>query len=293
MPHRSHRSQKPPRAPAAGSGPPQRLQKLLASAGVGSRRECEQLIVDGRVEVDRKVVSELGAKADPQRQEIRLDGELLHLRRPVHFMLNKPPGVVSTHRDPAGRPRVVDLIDASERLFTVGRLDKSSQGLIVVTNDGQLANRLAHPRYEVTKTYVVTVAGTPGADDLRQLRAGVHLAEAFVRPVSVRVKRRGRHSTELEIVLAEGRNREIRRMLARQGHKVLTLNRIALGPLRLGDLPLGAHRQLTAREVAALRQATSRSSQRSGATERPQPDEMFTITPRPASIIAGTSARQT
>ena len=158
----------------------------------------------------------------------------------MYFVLNKPTGVVSTNSDPSGRPRVIDLVPYRGRLFTVGRLDLSSEGLILVTNDGELANRLTHPRYGVEKTYHAEVAGTLERGDLEKLRGGIHLAEGLARVERVRVKHQYKNSTLLEIVLAEGRNREVRRILARIGHKVLRLKRVALGPLRLAELPLGA-----------------------------------------------------
>lgn len=232
----------------------ERLQKVLAAAGIGSRRQCEELILAGRVEVDRCVVTQLGTRVDPRQREIRVDGIPLRRHQRVYYAVNKPAGVVSTHRDPSGRPRVVDLMpSAKERLFTVGRLDLHSEGLILLTNDGDLAQRLAHPRYAVQKTYRVWVAGRPGEDLFVQLRRGVHLAEGVARVAKVRTIKPHRASTLLEIALQEGRNREIRRLMARLGHKVLRLTRIAVGPIRLGKLPVGAHRRLTSDEVAALR----------------------------------------
>ncbi len=175
-------------APAAAAGDhdnQQRLQKILAAAGIGSRRKCEELILTGRVEVDRQVVTHLGAKADPQQQEIRLDGQTVARPRLLHFLVHKPVGVVSTSYDQSGRPRVIDLVPRrSERLFAVGRLDLSSEGLILVTNDGELANRLTHPRYGVQKTYHVEVAGNLERADLDSLQKGVHLAEGFAHVVS-------------------------------------------------------------------------------------------------------------
>lgn len=251
-------SRKETAAPADRAPDLQRLQVVLAAAGVGSRRQCEELIEAGRVEVDRRVVTRLGTKVDSQRQAIHLDGQSLKPRRRVHYVVHKPPGVVSTHRDPGGRPRVVDLVpDRGQRLFTVGRLDMSSEGLILVTNDGQLANRLAHPRYEVSKTYRVVVAGQPSREVLAKIRHGVRLAEGIFRIAGVRVKSRRKQSTLLEIELREGRNREIRRVLARVGHKVQRLTRIALGPLRLGELPQGAYRPLTRDELRALKAAAT------------------------------------
>jgi 23S rRNA pseudouridine2605 synthase len=238
----------------------QRLQKVLAAAGLGSRRRCEELILTGRVEVDRHVVTELGTRVDPRTQGIRFDGAPLPRVRRVYYALNKPDGVISTSRDPAGRPRAIDLFEGQAiRLFTVGRLDLHSEGLLLVTNDGELANRLTHPRYAVAKVYQVLVAGEPNREVLDQLRRGVRLAEAWVRVPSVKIKTRHKKSTVLEMVLEEGRNREIRRVLAKAGHKVLRLVRIAVGPLRLGNLPPGAHRPLSSHEIRALREATGLS----------------------------------
>jgi len=232
-----------------------RLQKALAAAGIGSRRQCEELILEGRVEIDGQVAQELGVRVDVTRQEIRVDGVSLPMPKRVHFLVNKPTGVVCTNHDPSGRTRVIDLVGSNERLFTVGRLDRFSEGLILVTNDGELANLLTHPRYGVEKIYHVRVAGHPTTAVIGKLREGVRLAEVMARIKSVRIKKRYRDSCDLEIVLDEGRNREIRRVLARVGHKVMQLRRISMGPLRLGELPAGAHRRLTQREVSQLRQA--------------------------------------
>jgi 23S rRNA pseudouridine2605 synthase len=232
----------------------ERLQKILAGGGIGSRRECEELIREGRVEVDGEVITELGTKVDPFRQEIRVDGEVLPRPRPVYFAVHKPPGVVSTARDPEGRPRVIDLVPPTAgRVFNVGRLDISSEGLILVTNDGELANLLTHPRHGVAKTYQVRVAGHLSKETMARLQKGIHLAEGVARVAAIRVRKRYKQSMLLEMVLDEGRNREIRRVLARVGHKVLRLVRVAIGPVRLGELPRGAARKLTDQEVAALR----------------------------------------
>jgi 23S rRNA pseudouridine2605 synthase len=237
----------------------ERLQKVLAAAGIASRRECEQFILEGRVEVDRQVVTELGTRVDPQRQEIRVDGEPLPRARPIYFAVNKPPGVVSTARDPAGRPRVIDLLPPNApRAFPVGRLDADSEGLILVTNDGELANGLTHPRHGVEKIYHVQVAGHVEPEVLRQLQRGMHLAEGYAQAKHVRIKGRRKRSTILEMVLDEGRNREIRRLLARTGHKVQRLKRIAVGPVRLGELPTAAVRPLSRKEVDALHKAVER-----------------------------------
>ena len=240
-----------------------RLQRVLAQAGCGSRRECETLILEGRVVVDGQTADRLGMRVDPQKQKILFDGTPIRAMRFQYFAVNKPPGVVSTSRDPAGRLRVIDLIKTDQRVYNVGRLDKSSEGLILVTNDGDLANRLTHPRYGVAKTYLVTVVGRPTLDDLQTLKRGVYLAEGKAQVSEIRIKKRRKQSTDLRIVLDEGRNREIRRLLAHIGHKVTRLKRIAIGPLQLGDLPLGAFRRLEYKEINALRHTSLRGARRS------------------------------
>ena len=264
MPARSRRKRSrsagsPRTTPARAEG--ERLQKVLAAAGAGSRRQCEELITAGRVEVDRRVVTELGTRVDPGRQEIRLDGLPLPKSKPVYYAVNKPVGVVSTNRDPSGRPRVIDLVPShGARLFAIGRLDLGSEGLILVTNDGQLANHLTHPRYGVPKTYRVQVVGRPTREVLAKLRRGVRLAEGLARVEQVRVKSHHKESTILEMVLREGRNREVRRVLAKLGHKVLRLVRTAVGPVRLGKLPPGQCRPLTQQELRELSRAAGEVS---------------------------------
>jgi len=240
----------------------QRLQKILAAAGFGSRRACEELITTGRVEVDGKVITELGAKADPSRQKIRVDGEPLRRVKYRYFALHKPQGVVSTARDPSGRPRVVDLVPQDVRVFPVGRLDKNSEGLILLTNDGELANGLTHPRYAVRKVYHVLTAGNVTPEELQVLHRGVHLAEGVARVVSAKIRSTEGKATWLEIVLDEGRNREIRRILARVGHKVMRLIRVEMGGVRLGDMPVGSYRQLSPREIDKLHEAVRESRKR-------------------------------
>jgi pseudouridine synthase len=254
----------------------QRLQKVLAAAGLGSRRQCEDLIREGRVEVDRRAVTELGTRVDPAQQEIRVDGESLRPSKRLYFAVNKPVGVVTTNNDPSGRARVIDLVPTEQRVFAVGRLDRSSEGLILVTNDGEFANRITHPRYGVEKTYLVRVAGAPDQRKLERLKKGVHLAEGYARAQSILIKKKQGHSTDLIIVLSEGRNREIRRILARVGHKVLSLKRIAVGPLKLGDLPVGAWRRVMSDEVEKLlaaakekRRAAKKMVQGSGFRKEP------------------------
>ncbi len=248
------RRARPQAAPVGEHPPGDRLQKILAAAGLGSRRQCEELITTGRVEVDRKVVTQLGTRVDPAVQDIRVDGESLSLGRRVYYAVNKPKGVVTTNRDPGGRPRVIDLVPNHDiRLFAIGRLDLKCEGLILVTYDGELANLLTHPRYGVEKVYLAQVAGRPTPEVLDKLRRGVHLAEGVARVEEVRIESHQKESTWLEIILREGMNREVRRLLARVGHKVLRLVRVSVGPVRLGKLPPGSVRPLAFEEIQALR----------------------------------------
>ena len=244
------------KSPAKKDDGKQRLQRVMAAAGVASRRECEIIIQEGRVEVDGQIIVQLGYKVDPTKQEIYVDAQKLRIEELQYFMLNKPPGIVSTANDPSGRPRVIDLIDTKNRVYNVGRLDQSSEGLILVTNDGDLANRLTHPRYGVEKKYHVQVDGQPKPGDLRQLKEGIYISEGRVRASNIRFLKKAGTNSWLEIILDEGRNREIRRMLAAIGHKVRVLKRVSIGPLKLGELPKGAHRQLTPQELRALKRAT-------------------------------------
>jgi 23S rRNA pseudouridine2605 synthase len=230
-----------------------RLNKYLSQAGLGSRRHCEELILQGRVAIDGQKVSELGTRVT-QGQSVTVDGRPIHGERHVYWVLNKPTGILCTNRDPAGRAKAIDLVEhVKERVFPVGRLDEASEGLLLLTNDGDLAHQLMHPRFGIDKTYLVQVAGKPGSEDLKKLLTGIWLSDGHVRAKSVhRLKTQG-ESTWLKIVLNEGKNREIRRMLARLGHKVLHLRRIALGPIQLGNLRKGKSRPLTPREIYALK----------------------------------------
>ena len=244
--------------PEAASGKPQRLQKILAHAGLGSRRDCEEYILQGRVTVGGKVVRELGTRVDAESANIAVDGERVRLEKLVYYAVNKPKGYVSTNNDPAGRPRVIDLLpEVPERVYTVGRLDEDSMGLMILTNDGELANRLAHPRYGVEKTYRALVAGTPGREILDKLTEGIWLSDGKVRAKRARFAGSQGEATTLELVLAEGKKREIRRMLAKLGHKVMSLTRTAIGPVLLKGLPAGEHRPLSRGEIEMLRKVAA------------------------------------
>ena len=254
---------------AKSKSPEIRLQRFLAQSGLGSRRECEDLITEGRVTIDGQVVSKLGSRVAPDCLKVRMDGTRVMPTRFQYFVVHKPTGVLSTCRDPEGRTRVIDLIKTDQRVYNVGRLDKSSEGLILVTNDGDLANRLTHPRYGVQKTYHVTVVGNPRWEDLQMLKRGIRLAEAVAQVSDVKIRTRRRDTCELEMVLEEGRNREIRRLLAHIGHKVTRLRRVAIGPLKLGNLKAGDYRRLEKQEIQSLRSASSVVKEKKPRRSRP------------------------
>jgi 23S rRNA pseudouridine2605 synthase len=231
-----------------------RLAKHLAHAGVASRRAAEVLVGEGRVTVDGAVVTD-PARDVTGEEAIAVDGEAVRAAGArVVYAVNKPPGVVSTARDTHGRRTVVDLVRSAERLYPVGRLDADTTGLMLLTNDGDLAYALTHPSFEVPRTYRARVEGRPDERALRALRDGVELDDGRTAPA--RVRRVGAH--EIELTIHEGRKRQIKRMLAEVGHPVVALQRVAFGPLRLGELAAGKHRRLTAAEVERLRNAAQR-----------------------------------
>jgi 23S rRNA pseudouridine2605 synthase len=234
---------------------PLRLQKVLAGAGIASRRRAEDLIRAGRVAVNGRVVTVMGVTVDPDRDAVTVDGRPVRQARPEWVALNKPAGHVVTRSDPQGRPTVYDLLPADLRgLFHVGRLDAPSEGLLLFTNDGDAAHRLLHPRYRVRREYRVLVAGSLADAAQRALLEGVMLEDGPARAASVRRLSGGPAGrTQLRLVLEEGRKREVRRMLRAVGYPVLRLRRTAYGPIRLGRLPAGQWRRLTGAECAALR----------------------------------------
>ncbi len=259
----------------------QRLQKIIAAAGIASRRKAEELITAGRVQVNGQTVTELGAKANPARDHIRVDGKLIHSERLRYLVLNKPRGYVTTASDPEGRPTVMDLIKGGERVYPVGRLDYSSEGLLLLTNDGSLANGLTRTAAHVEKTYLVKVSGKPSDSALNQLRHGVMIDRdtqirnssgrpdaaanreqhrVMTAPARIRLLRDAENPW-YEMVLIEGRNREIRKMFEEVGHHVEKIRRVGYGPLIL-DLEPGRFRELTLDEVAALRRAAEGKSPR-------------------------------
>jgi 23S rRNA pseudouridine2605 synthase len=236
-----------------------RLQKLLSIAGVASRRAAEELILQGRVEVNGEIVRTLGSKADAAIDTIKLDGRRLRFDiRPRYILLNKPKGIVTTRKDPEGRRTVLDLLaGVREYVYPVGRLDFDSEGLLLLTSDGDLAARLTHPRHEVERVYEAIVVGAPTDEALEKLRHGIFLDGSRTAPAEVRhesLGRKGRQPlTKLTITLHEGRNRQVRRMCASIGHPVRKLTRLRMGPIRLGDLKPGHWRDLTSAEVHKLK----------------------------------------
>jgi 23S rRNA pseudouridine2605 synthase len=231
-----------------------RLQKLLAQSGVASRRRCEELMLAGLVVVDGEVVTRLGTKVDPRTAVIRVDGKRLPPISPhVYLALNKPRGVVSTMSDPEGRRTLSDVVaDRPERLFHVGRLDTDTAGLIILTNDGDFAQRLAHPSFEVDKTYIAEVSGEVTKATLRRLTDGVELDDGPVTVSRTRIVQRGTGKTIVELVIHEGRNRIVRRLLEQLGHEVRRLTRTAIGPVQLEGIASGEMRDLTLDELGEL-----------------------------------------
>lgn len=232
-----------------------RLQKALAAAGVASRRNSEQLIEEGRVEVNGSVVTEQGTRVDPVKDVIRVDGSRIPPpRRHRYMVLNKPRGVVSTMDDPEGRRALAEFLPRGnkDRLFHVGRLDTDSDGLILLTNDGDFAHRMSHPSWEVPKTYLVEAAGVMDNKTLKRLEKGVTLDDGPVKPDRVKLVSRSARQTLLTVTLHEGRNRVVRRMFDAVAHPVDRLARVAIGPVKLGQLPVGESRDLTREELGAL-----------------------------------------
>ena len=254
-----------------------RLHKVLAEAGVASRRACEQLITSGAVAVNATPITSLPAWVDPARDRITVNGKRIKTSpRHLYIILFKPKGVICTNADSQGRPRAIDLVNhpSGARLFAVGRLDVDSSGLLLLTNDGDLANRITHPRYHMPKVYEVTVKGSLDAESVKKLEKGLFLHDRMERHGSrtgrsrLKLIKRDRDRTRLLMELREGRNRQVRRMMVQAGHPVKKLRRIQLGPLRLKGLRVGEWRQLTARELAVLKRAAYGKVSAAGARSR-------------------------
>lgn len=272
----------------------ERLQKILSSAGVASRRLSEELILQGRVSVNGQTVTELGTKADPSTDEIKVDGRRIKTeQRKRYVLLNKPRGYITTRSDPQGRPTVMDLVKGiKEYIYPVGRLDYDSEGLLLLTNDGELAARLTHPRHEVEKVYEARVKGVPDDRTLERLARGVPLEGRRTAPARVRasepfVKGSG-EQTIVEIAIHEGRQRQVRKMFEAVGHPVVRLKRVRIGPLTDPEMPIGHWRELTPGEIANLRRvagvtATSETGRRpaeTGRRQRPQRSQTSRRPPR-------------
>ena len=254
-----------------------RLQVVLAQAGVASRRASERLVAAGRVRVNGRVIREQGVKVDPLHDVIEVDKRRVHPQEAkVYLLLHKPPGYVSTVSDPQGRRTVLDLVQAAQRIYPVGRLDVDSEGLLLLTNDGEITNYLTHPRYEHEKEYLAQVEGTPSQESLRELRGGIELEDIITAPATIRAVSQpelpfrlpsieGRPPAKtswLQITIREGRKRQIRRMLQAVGHPVCRLVRVRMASLTLGDLQAGEWRHLSAEELADLRGSMARNLQR-------------------------------
>lgn len=232
----------------------ERLQKIIAAAGICSRRAAEELILAGKVQVNDRVVRELGTKADPEQDEIRVDGRLITTEvERVYLALNKPSGYVTTLKDPEGRPVVTDLlVGIGERVYPVGRLDYDSEGLLILTNDGAFAERVQHPRYEIPRTYLVKVRGRLARKDIQALLGGVKLEDGPFSAREVYEEKYNEKSQWLRVIIAEGRNRIIRRAMEALGHPVARLIRVSIGGLELGTLKPGEYRRLRRREIEGL-----------------------------------------
>ncbi len=232
----------------------ERLQKIIASAGLCSRRAAEELIVAGKVSVNGKVVKTLGAKADPEKDEIRVEGKLIPTSvQRVYILLNKPAGYVTTLKDPEGRPVVTDLLhDVRERVYPVGRLDYDSEGLLLLTNDGDFAERIQHPRYEIPRTYLVKIQGRLTRKEIQALQTGIELEDGPFAAREAQEQKSTERSQWLQVTIAEGRNRVIRRAMEALGHRVQRLIRLSLGNLELGQMQPGEYRHLNKREIETL-----------------------------------------
>jgi 23S rRNA pseudouridine2605 synthase len=235
--------------------PLERIQKILAKAGIASRREAERMVVEGKVTVNGKVVDTLGSKADALVDHIKVNGRRLTGFEPkVTLLLNKPRGYLSTVKDPKERPTVMDLLGRVKwRIYPVGRLDFDAEGLLLLTNDGDLAHILSHPRFSISRTYLVKVGGVPDERKLIRLKRGVVLEDGEARVVSFSILRRGEKNSWIRVVVTEGRNRLVKRMFSAIRHPVLKLKRVEFGPIKLGELPIGQFRYLTSEEMESLK----------------------------------------
>jgi 23S rRNA pseudouridine2605 synthase len=235
----------------------ERLQKVLAAAGIDSRRKCEELILDGVVRVNRMIVDKLPAFVDPEKDVITVNGKKIRPAQKVYFLLNKPKGVICTNQDPQNRKKAIDIVRTKGRIFCVGRLDADTTGIIILTNDSELANKLTHPRYGLAKTYIVEIKGRITGEQTEKLKKGIWLAEGKTGRASVKVLKRGHKVSLIEITIKQGLNRQVRRMLARIGMPVKSLKRTQIGKLDVRGLGVGKYRTLTKAEVTYLKKTTA------------------------------------
>jgi 23S rRNA pseudouridine2605 synthase len=233
----------------------ERIQKILARAGIASRREAERMVIEGRVMVNGRIVDTLGFKADPLKDYVKVDGKrLTHYEPKITLLLNKPRGYLSTVKDPKGRPTVMDLLKKVKwRTYPVGRLDFDAEGLLLLSNDGDLTYLLSHPRFSIPRTYLVKVRGVPDEKKLTRLKRGLMLEDGKARVVSSYILQQGKKNSWVRVVVTEGRNRLVKRMFSAIGHPVLKLKRIEFGPIQLGGLPIGQFRYLSQEETTKLK----------------------------------------
>jgi 23S rRNA pseudouridine2605 synthase len=236
----------------------QRLQKVLAAAGIDSRRNCEELILDGVVRVNRNVVDELPAFVDPKKDLITVNGKRIHFADKVYYLLNKPKGIICTNSDPQGRKKAIDFIDCPERIFCVGRLDIDTIGAIILTNDSELTNRLTHPKFELPKTYEVKLKGRIDGESIEKLKKGVWLSEGKTGKSSVKVIKRTHSESLIEVVIRQGLNRQVRRIMARVGFKVMSLKRTKIGNITTKGMQIGQFKKLTKGQVDYLMKITTK-----------------------------------
>jgi 23S rRNA pseudouridine2605 synthase len=232
----------------------ERLQKVLAAAGVASRRRCEEVILEGQVRVNGRVVDTLPAFVDTEKDVVTIHGRQISAARKVYYLLNKPRGVICTNSDPQGRIKAIDIVQSRQRIFCAGRLDVDSTGIIILTNDSELTNRLTHPRFGLAKTYIVDVRGRISGEQIEKLKKGVWLAEGRTGRVAIKILKRSSKESLVEVIIREGLNREVRRMFAKVSLPVLSLKRTHIGKISARGLRVGKFRELTTTEVKYLKE---------------------------------------
>jgi len=270
----------------------ERLQKIISAAGVTSRRAAEQLILDGRVRVNGQVVTTLGTKADAAKDHIKVDGKLINPRQPLtYIMLNKPAGYVTTMFDPEGRPTVQQLVKGIKvRVYPVGRLDYNTEGLLLMTNDGDFANLVTHPRHEMQKAYLAKIKGVMEDRQLNELENGVFLDDGKTAPAKIKKISKEEANSWVEITIKEGRKRQVRRMFDRVGHSVIKLKRVRTGNLSLGDLPEGKFRHLTLDEISGLKALSNKGQNQSTLNQRPNEGSDVQSVEKVVAVRAATSS---